>query len=68
MAMSESTTTELLQAIHDLGQRMENRFTAIEAVQHRQAEAVAERRGEMRGLSTRFASMDQRFVALMHSL
>ncbi|KAF0112730.1 MAG: hypothetical protein FD149_2365 [Rhodospirillaceae bacterium] len=39
--MSEPTTIELLQAIHDLGQRMENRFAAIETEQRRQTGSIA---------------------------
>lgn len=38
---------------------------AVQAEQRRHAEAIAELRGEMRGLSSWLSSMDQRFVAIM---
>ncbi|MBP2233120.1 hypothetical protein J2847_006455 [Azospirillum agricola] len=37
----------------------------VQAEQRRHAEAIAELRGEMRGLSSWLSSMDQRFVAIM---
>lgn len=37
----------------------------VQTEQRRHAEAIAELRGEMRGLSAWLSSMDQRFVAIM---
>ena len=37
----------------------------VQAEQRRHAEAIAEVRGELRGLSAWLSSMDQRFVAIM---
>lgn len=45
---------------------IENGFAQMAAEQRRQGEAIAELRGELRTLSAWMASMDQRFIALMH--
>ncbi|MBF0307023.1 MAG: hypothetical protein HQL41_15375 [Alphaproteobacteria bacterium] len=43
----------------------ERGFEQMLAEQRRQAESIAEIRGELRGLSAWLSSMDQRFVAIM---
>ncbi|MBF0374474.1 MAG: hypothetical protein HQL39_13805 [Alphaproteobacteria bacterium] len=43
----------------------ERGFERTLAEQRRQAESIAEIRGELRGLSAWLSSMDQRFVAIM---
>ncbi len=44
---------------------MDQRFNELQAEQRRHTEAIAEVRGELRGLSAWLSSMDQRFVAIM---
>ncbi|MBF0333005.1 MAG: hypothetical protein HQL40_05055 [Alphaproteobacteria bacterium] len=51
--------------IAELRQLIERGFEQMLAEQRRQAESIAEIRGELRGLSAWLSSMDQRFVAIM---
>jgi len=45
--------------------KVEQRFGEVQAEQRRHAEAIAEIRGELRGLSAWLSSMDNRFMAIM---
>lgn len=63
--MSQPTNAEVMAAIAALGERVSRGFNEVQAEQRRHAEAIAEIRGELRGLSAWLSSMDQRFVAIM---
>ena len=77
--MSHPSNSEIMTAIAALGDRMEKRFSALEAkvgaldakvgILDAKVEgntlAIVEMRGEMKGLSAWLSSMDQRFVAIM---
>jgi hypothetical protein len=63
--MSQPTNAELMAAIAALGDRMDRRFSILEVKVEANTVAIAEIRGELRGLSSWLSSMDQRFVAIM---
>ncbi|CAK0746598.1 conserved hypothetical protein [uncultured Gammaproteobacteria bacterium] len=63
--MGQPTNAEVMAAIAALGERVNRGFAEVQTEQRRHAEAIAEIRGELRGLSSWLSSMDQRFVAIM---
>ena len=56
---------ELRQLIEAGFAKVSQDVAGVKAEQRRQGEAIAEMKGELRGLSARLASMDKRFAAIM---
>lgn len=63
--MTEPTNAEVLQAILDLGSRMDREFEAVRAEQKAQADRLAHLEGQFTVAIQWLQSMDQRFTALM---